>query len=171
MEHKAVRFQLYVLRYNVNRLVLDSHQQFTGYVHVTITSTRHMEVTLYNGSGWKMNQYKPWTKYRKTIQQILKGGVLHSVTCWWFWWCSKPRNLSVMSRMLYQLSYRTMYRGHITLSMLLCRMLLSITLRIAPFLKVYWLIILKHFITSFCLLNYYITTVCCCQALFLIIVL
>lgn len=38
-----------LLRYNVGKcLVLDLHQQFTGYVHVTVTSTRHMEVTLYN---------------------------------------------------------------------------------------------------------------------------
>ena len=59
-----------------------------------------------------------------------------------------------------------MYRGHIALSLLLCRMLLRIALRVAPFLKVYRLIILKHFIISFCLLNHYITTLCCCQVVF-----
>lgn len=80
-------------------------------------------------------------------------------------------NLPVMSQMLYQLSYRTMYRGHIALSLLLCRMLLRIALRIAPFLKVYRLIIVKHFIISFCLLKHYITTFCCCQVVFLMIML
>ena len=50
-------------------------------------------------------------------------------------------------------------------------MLLRIALRVAPFLKVYWLIILEHFIISFCLLKHYITTLCCCQVVFLIIML
>lgn len=118
-----------------------------------------------------MNQYKPCTKYRKTIQQILKGGVLYSVTCWWFGWCSKPRkNLPVMSRMLYQLSYRTMYRGHIALSLLLSTVTFS-TVTINPIVHVNRLIILKHFIISFCLLKHYITTLCCCQVVFLMIML
>ena len=50
-------------------------------------------------------------------------------------------------------------------------MLLGVALRVTPFLKVYWLIILEHFIISFCLLNHYITTLCCCQVVFLMIML
>lgn len=150
MEHKAVRFQLYVLRYNVTFcLVLDSHQQFTGYVHVTVTSTRHMEVTLYNGSGWKMNQYKPWTKYRKTIQQILKGGVLYSVTCW-----SGISGLNGKISVNYKLTVlplklmpdvsRAYYPQYFLLSAVAFG-----TVAINPIVHVYWLIILKHHITSF----------------------
>ena len=72
--------------------------------------------------------------------------------------------------MLYQLSYRTMYRGSITLSVLLSAVTFS-TVTIHPIVHVDWLIILKHFIISFCLLKHYITTLCCCQVVFLIIML
>ena len=45
-----------------------------------------------------------------------------------------------------------------------------ITVTINPVVHVNRLIILKHFIISFCLLNHYITTFCCCQVVFLMIV-
>ena len=68
---KQLGFSFMFLRYNVrNCLVLDSHQQFTGYVHVTITSTRHMEVTLYNRMRVKnepiqtMNKIGSFSDYR-----------------------------------------------------------------------------------------------------------
>ena len=78
---KQLGFSFMFLRYNVGvalcwgwtnssqvMCMLPLHQQGIWKLHCTTEC------------GWKMNQYKPWTKYRKTIQQILKGGVLYSVT-------------------------------------------------------------------------------------------
>ena len=63
-----------------------------------------------------------------------------------------------------------MYRGHIALSLSLSAVTL-ITVTINPIVHINRLIILKHFIISFCLLNHYITTLCCCQVVFLMIML
>lgn len=158
------------LRYNVrNCLVLDSHQQFTGYVHVTVTSTRHMEVTLHNRMRVKNEPIQTMNKIQKDNTTNIERRCI--VQCNLLVVRVNPDiTIERYEHPRFPLAYRTMYRGHIALSVLLGAVTL-ITVTINPIVHINRLIILKHFIISFCLREHYITTLCCCQVVFLIIVL